>query len=444
MSDALHILVIGADPRLRDECHRAFAASAETAPVTHYAADPRQGVEIARSRRPALAVVEMSADLKPLRVLADELAAASPETRLVGAFKPEIFAHDVSESAVLIEALRAGAYDFLRRPVSAGDVRQLVERARQPMVAGAARSGRVATFISNKGGVGKSSLAVNTAVGLALHHPGRVLLVDASLQMGVCAAMLDLRPPLSLVDAARERDRLDGTLLEQLATPHVSGLHLLAAPADAVEGAEVNDEVVSRVLSLARRSYDYVIVDTFPMFDRVVMTVLDQSDRLYVVLENVVPTLLGFDRFLKVLASIGVPREKQRIIINRYERSSSGLLPVDAAERLGRDIDLVVPYDRKMIAAANLGQPFLMSRRPFSRTAARLRELVADVEHDLTPSHAPAAAAPGGTAPVDAGGPNAIESPAASNAESPAANGAAARAATLSDSPLARGAEASK
>ena len=114
--------------------------------------------------------------------------------------------------------------------------------------------------------------------------------------MGGCAAMLDLSPTLTLTDAAGERDRLDDLLIRQLATPHCSGLHLLAAPADAVEGAEVDDDLISRVLTLSRRAYDYVVVDTFPIFDSVVMSVVDSSDLAYIVLENVVPTLLGANR----------------------------------------------------------------------------------------------------------------------------------------------------
>ncbi len=120
--------------------------------------------------------------------------------------------------------------------------------------------------------------------------------------------MLDLSPTLTLTDAARERDRLDDLLIRQLATPHRSGLHLLAAPADAVEGAEVDDDLISRVLTLSRRAYDYVIVDTFPIFDSVVMSVVDSSDLVYIVLENVVPTLLGATKLLSLLEKIGFPR----------------------------------------------------------------------------------------------------------------------------------------
>jgi len=376
----LQILIVGSDSRLRDECVVALASLVDSPPVIHYVADFRQAVEAARSRRPVLAVAEMTPELAPLRAFADELAAASPETRLIGAFKPEIFARDISESTLLIEALRAGVSDFLRRPISTVDLSHLLDRLLRRGSATPATLGKVVAFLSNKGGVGKSTLAVNTAVGLALRHPGRVLLLDASLQMGVCAAMLDLNPALSLTDAAREHARLDEVLLQQLATVHFSGLHLLAAPADAVEGAEVTEETLSRVLSLARRTYDYVIVDTFPMFDRIVMAMLDQTDQVYVVLENVVPTLLGADKFLKLLQSIGFPAEKQRIVLNRFSRRNGSLPPADAEDRLGRRVDLVVPYDRAMIFAANLGRPFLSSWHPFSRAAQRLQQLVFDVE----------------------------------------------------------------
>jgi pilus assembly protein CpaE len=279
----------------------------------------------------------------------------------------------------------------LRRPLSAVDLGQIVERLSKQNAAVPSRLGKVVSFVSNKGGVGKSTMAVNAAVGLAQRYPGRVLLVDAALQIGNCAAMLDVQPGMSLVDAAREHTRLDAVLLEQLAIPHPSGLHLLAAPANAIEGAEVGEDTLSRVLSLARRTYDYVLVDTFPLFDRNVMAVLDQTDEAYVVLENVVPTLLGIEQFLKLLTSIGFPIEKQRMVLNRYSRRQGNLVPSDAAQRLDRPMDLVVPYDRALIVAANLGQPFILGRHPFSTTARRLGELVRLVELDRGPHNGQAA-----------------------------------------------------
>ncbi len=296
MTGPFQILIISADPQLAPECEAALASLPGEAAVVHRVADARQAVETARNRHPNLAVIEMGRDLARLRAVVADVAAVSPDTLSVAAFRPELFDHEVSESAMLIEALRSGIRDFLRRPVSAVDLGQLVERLSRRDARGPVRWGKLVSFISNKGGVGKSTLAVNTALGLALRYPERVLLIDTSLQMGVCAAMLDLSPTLTLTDAARERDRLDDLLIRQLATPHRSGLHLLAAPADAVEGAEVDDDLISRVLTLSRRAYDYVIVDTFPIFDSVVMSVVDSSDLVYIVLENVVPDALGSDQ----------------------------------------------------------------------------------------------------------------------------------------------------
>jgi pilus assembly protein CpaE len=276
--------------------------------------------------------------------------------------------------------MRAGVRDFLRRPVSTVELRQLLERSTGTVTAEIVTTGAVVSFISNKGGVGKSTLAVNTACGLALRHPERVLLVDASLQMGVAASMLDLQPPTSLTDAVRERQRLDVTLIRQLATPHESGLDLLAAPADAVEAAEVDDELISHVVTLARRAYDYVIVDTFPLFDRVVMAVLDSSDRAYVVLENVVPTLLGAAKLLELLGRIGFPKERQRVVLNRFISLAGNLKPVDVATRLGQPIDHVLPYEKRVIAAANAGQPVTMRSGTFGRFNRALQAMVGEIE----------------------------------------------------------------
>ncbi len=378
MPGPFQILVVGSDPQIASECEAALASQADGL-VLLRATDARQAVELARSRRPQLAILEMGSDLSRLKAVVTDIAAVSPETLAAAAFRPELFGHDVSESALLIQALRLGVRDFLRRPISAVDLGQLIERFRRQAASGPARWGKVVTFISNKGGVGKSTLAVNTALGLARRYPQRVLLVDTSLQMGVCAALLDLEPALTLTDAARERDRLDEMLIRQLATPHSSGLHLLAAPPDAMVAAEVDDDLISRVLTLSRRAYDYVIVDTFPMFDGVAMAVVDSCDQAYVVLENVVPTLLGIAKLLTLLDAVGFPRNRQRIVINRYVRHSGCLKPSDVALRLGRDVDHVVPYSRGLIAAANLGRPYVGRGWALSRCASRLNEIVDEV-----------------------------------------------------------------
>jgi pilus assembly protein CpaE len=374
-----NLLVISPDTKLHDELRAALHALGDRAPVPHFVAESRAGCEAARSRQPEVVLVEMGRDLAALKALAAEIHAGAPRALLVAAMRPELTAGD-SEGAVLIEVLRCGVKDFLRRPVSTTELDLLLARAQDQGPPQAARQAAVVSFVSNKGGVGKSTLAVNSAVVLARRNPGRVLLIDASLQLGVAASMLDLRPAATLTDAVRERTRLDESFLRRLATPHESGLHLLAAPHSAIDAAEVDDESISHVITLARRSYDFVIVDTFPLLDRVVVAILDLSERTYLVMENVVPTLLGAAKLVELLGGLGFPAERQRIVLNRYAVVSGGLAPLDVANRLGRPVDFVLPYDKRVVVAANIGRPYGQSPSRWWGFGPPLVAVAADIE----------------------------------------------------------------
>jgi len=374
------ILVVSTDPRLEREVRQALEGVADLHAVLHAAEDFRQGAEAARSLHPDFILVEMSRDLRALKTFAEEVGRHCPGTSLAAVFSSDLFGHDVSESAILIESLRAGIRDFLRRPISRPELEQLLERLYRQAAPAPLRAGKILSFLSNKGGVGKSTLAVNVACGLAQRHPEQVLLIDASLQLGVAGTLLDLKPTTSLTDTVRERDRLDETLLRRLATPHPCGLHLLAAPAGPVEAAEIDDQIMARVLTLGRRSYDYVLVDSFPLLDRVMMAVLDLSDRAYVVLESVVPTVLGVAQLLKLLDSLGVPADRLRLLLNRYTGSTDNLKPADVAQRLGRAVDFTLPYQKKVPIASNLGRPYILGASRLWGLGRVLHQLVLDVE----------------------------------------------------------------
>jgi pilus assembly protein CpaE len=333
----------------------------------------------------------MTSDLQALQEFAEEMTIASPGTAVAAVFSPDVFGPDVSESAVIIGAVRAGVKDFLRRPLSSADLEQLIDRLARRSLLAPRRLGKTVFFLGNKGGVGKSTVAVNVGCGLARQYPEKVLLIDASLQMGVCASMLDLRPATTMTDAYLERERLDETLLRQLATPHDSGLHLLAAPADAVEAAYIDDEIMSRIVTLARRSYDYVIIDSFPMIDRVIMAVLDLSDQAYVVLESVVPTLRGGAKLLQLLEDLDVPPQRIRIILNRYLNFAGNLKPHDVAELLGRPVDHLIPYRKEVVVSANLGRPHILRSSRFFGFGRAITRIIAEVSATATAS-APAPA----------------------------------------------------
>jgi pilus assembly protein CpaE len=366
--------VVSADPLLLTECHHALTGVPDRRVVLYSAETHYEALDIARDRQPQIVIAEVESDSRKLAALSNDLHQLAPGASTVGAYDPHRLGESQSESSLLIELLRSHVRDFLRRPVSPVEFREVFDRLFSQPARGRARIGRVVSFISNKGGVGKSTLAVNTACALAVRHPGEVLLVDASLQLGICAFMLDLKPGATILDAARERERLDETLLRSLTVAHESGLRLLAAPADALEAADVSDEAIARLLNLARRSFQYVLVDTFPLLDSVVMTTLDMSDLVFVVLQGTAPTVAGMARLLPVLKNLGFPPARQRIVVNRnHKRFLGSLTTGDIEARLERTVDHVVPYEPRALVAMNSGRPFILDAHRWNRFGRAVR-----------------------------------------------------------------------
>lgn len=381
---AIRFLVVAPDPSLEEEFQVALEGLKGRRCVVTFERDVRAATEAARLRQPDIVVAELGTDVQALREFADELAVVAPDAAVVAVYRREAFHDPELESNAIIEALRARVMDFLRRPLSSHELGNIIARLRR----GDAKRrtgelGRVVSFVSNKGGVGKSSVSVNVACELARRHPGEVILLDLSLQLGVAASMLDLDVSQSIADAAEQLDRLDTTLLQQLSLPHESGLRVLPAPPTVLAASAVDDRVVSRVIALARRSYKYVVVDTFPVVDGVVMSVLDLSTIVCVVTQVIVPVLNGAASLLETFEQLGIEDDRTWIILNRAQKGFPGQLNrSDVEAHLNRAVRHEVSFDRRLPMATNMGRPHVLHVGPWNRFRRSIGRIVDDIERD--------------------------------------------------------------
>jgi pilus assembly protein CpaE len=379
---SLRVLIVSGDRTLEEEFRSALSRVPDRRGTVYLVETYREAVDVARRRQPNLILIDIDRPASEIATLSKDLQAQVPDSAIAGTFTPDRLEQGQSEGATVIELLRAQVRDFLRRPLSTTELRAVLDRLFSRFGGSSSTTqGRIAAFVSNKGGVGKSTLSVNVACGLALRHPDEVLLIDTSLQLGTCAMLLDLKPTTSIVDAIRERDRLDKTLLRHLTLRHGSGLRLLAAPADALEGAEVDEEAISRIVNMARRSFRYVVIDTFPMLDSVLMSILDVTDVALIVVQGLAPAVAGTARLLPVLEGLGLTASRQRLVLNyNYKPFLGNLQPADIANRLQRTLDYVVPYESSVLTSMNTGSPHILHSRRWERFGRTVNRLVEDLD----------------------------------------------------------------
>jgi len=289
---------------------------------------------------------------------------------------------------LLQQALRAGVRDAVTVDAGETAVRQAIERVGEAMVAIANRAavaaepdtrGRVVVAFSTKGGVGKSVVATNLAAGLALEHPGRVVLVDADLQFGDVAVLLGVPPANTTIDAAAAIDTADIELMEALLGTHeTTGLRVLCAPIEPSAGQSITPETMVAIVRLLRKMFDVVVVDMPPHFDDVVLAMLDEADDVLLVASMDIPSIKNVKVGMQTLDLLAIAGSKLRLVLNRANARVN--LDVSDVERaLGVNAEFRIPSDIAVPQAVNRGVPVVLDR-PRSPAALALRRLAETID----------------------------------------------------------------
>ncbi|MEO8625762.1 MAG: response regulator [Candidatus Limnocylindrales bacterium] len=328
------------------------------------------------------------------------------------------------EPDYLRRAMLAGAREFLVKPFSsdelAASIRQVHQRERQkldhvastrPTVAptnGHAQptepphNGQVVTFFSPKGGVGRTTLAVNFAVAAKTELGKKVALVDGGLQFGDVGVLLNLNPKnQSIADVAREMASGDLETLDSTLVDHSTGVRVLMAPPSPEMAELVSADHVSKIIAALRLTHDLVVVDCPPLLQDVTLAFLDQSDVVLTVLTLEITNIKNIRQFLALTDQLGYPEGKVQLLLNRAD-SGYGIRLHDVESSIGRKISHSVVSDgRTVVYALNRGVPFFVAARQarVSEDVARLVKAVVGGEQVQTgeaPARAPVKGKNGG------------------------------------------------
>ena len=357
---AAKILVVDDDPNVQRQLTYTLKQEGYEVLV---AADGAEGLRIWGVESPALILLDVMLPKLDGYQVAERIRADEGPSAHV----PIIMLTAEREVEQKVRGLRAGADDYLIKPFHPAElvarIKSLLARF-APVEALATRPplGRLHVYYGAKGGVGTTTIAINTAIALHRELGRSVALVDGNLQFGDHRVFLDLGlDRKSIVDVV-SAPTIDVDLVKQVLVTHDSGVDLLLAPPSPETAELVTADKMPVILDHLRTLYDYVLVDIDKRLDEVNLRILDAADTIFVVMTADLSCLKNVRLVLETIANLGYSEQKVQLVLNR-SNAFTGISVKNAEGALKRNIDhQVVNEYRGAISALNSGAPFMFTK----------------------------------------------------------------------------------
>jgi pilus assembly protein CpaE len=399
MADQIRVLIVDDIPETRDHLAKLLGFESD--------------FEVVGSADSGASAIEQAVRLSPDIVLMD---INMPD--MDGIAATERLSNEVPTAAVVMMSVQgeadylrrsmlAGAREFLVKPFSSdeltGAIRQVYSREREkvsrlvlasdaaavrPAAASDSEPGQIVAIYSPKGGVGRTTVAVNLAVAAATELGRKVVIVDASFQFGDVGVLLNLNPKnKSIADLVPELEHGEPESLDTFVISHSAGVKVLLAPPSPEQAELITPQGVKRVLEALRASHDLVIVDCSSYFNDVTLGILDLADVILTMLTLEITSIKNMRLFLEVADQLGYEPGKVRLVLNRAD-STLGIRVTDVEHSIGRKVDYSIVSDgRSVVYALNRGVPFFLSNREaqVSQDVLRLAAAVAGEAKEVAP-----------------------------------------------------------
>ncbi len=380
MVDQIRVLIVDDIPETRDHLTKLLGFESDI-DVVGSAASGAEAIDLAGSLSPDVILMDINMPDMDGITTTERLARTAPTASVV-------MMSVQGESDYLRRSMLAGAREFLVKPFSSDEltasVRQVYsrEREKQSLIAvaptahasggssngtgGSTEPGVVVAVFSPKGGVGRTTVAVNLAVAAATELGKKTVLVDGSFQFGDVGVLLNLNPKnKSIADLVPELEQA-GTGVESIDTfviNHSAGIRVLLAPPTPEMAELITPSGVKRVVEALRLTHDLVVVDCTAFFNDTTIAILDSADVILTMLSLEITSIKNMRLFLEVAEQLGYENGKVRLVLNRAD-SALGIRVADVEHSIGRKVDETIVSDgRTVVYALNRGVPFFLSNR---------------------------------------------------------------------------------
>ncbi len=394
MADQIRVLIVDDIPETRDHLTKLLSFESDIE-VVGAAASGREALEFAAKLNPDVVLMDINMPDMDGIAATEQLSATVPNAAVV-------MMSVQGEADYLRRSMLAGAREFLVKPFSSDEltasIRQVYSRGRDkatriaaetvlaPTVPSGTSSGEpgvVVALFSPKGGVGRTTVAVNLAVAAATELGKKVVLVDGSFQFGDVGVLLNLNPrSKSIADLIPEIEAGELESLDTFVITHSSGVRVLLAPPSPEMAELVTPSGIKKVIEGLRHQNDVVVVDCTSYFNDTTLAILDSADIILTMLSLEITSIKNMRLFLEVAEQLGYEARKVRLVLNRAD-STLGIRVTDVENSIGRKVDDTIVSDgRTVVYALNRGVPFFLSNREaqVSQDILRLARVVVGAE----------------------------------------------------------------
>ena len=377
MADQIRVLVVDDIPETRDHLTKLLGFE-DDIDVVGSAASGREAIEMAGKLHPDVVLMDINMPDMDGIAATEQLSATVPGTAVV-------MMSVQGEADYLRRSMLAGAREFLVKPFSSDELtasirqvssREREKRSRVVVPAGGGGSptnspgtsgdadGLIVAVFSPKGGVGRTTVAVNLAVAAATELGKKVALMDGSFQFGDVGVLLNLNPKSkSIADLIPELEAGELDSIDTFVIDHTSGVRVLLAPPSPEMAEMITPAGVKKVLETLRRTHDLVVVDCTSFFNDTTLAILDAADVILTMLSLEITSIKNMRLFLEVTEQLGYESGKVRLVLNRAD-STLGIRVADVEQSIGRKVDETIVSDgRSVVYALNRGIPFFISNR---------------------------------------------------------------------------------
>jgi len=333
-------------------------------------ADPRKLEKNIEEEDPELLLLGPGWDESVLKKSVNELSSNDPGMTIIVAV-----AGSLELSKILIEA---GAKEVINVPIESAKLLQTIQKCLKKDSKPAKQErkregGKIITVFSTKGGVGKTVVAINVAVGISKKKSSEVVILDLDLQFGDVGVMLKQSPKYTIYDLVSSGEDIDKTRVKSMLTEYSSNFKSLLAPLQPEHADLILPKTVNPTLSALRQLADYVVIDTPPLFNDNILSVLDLSDHVILVSTMDLPSVKNVKLCLQTMKLLGYPQEKVKLILNRVEKGI-GLSVEEIEKSLKMKISQTIPNDKTVLLSVNKGVP-VVEEAPKSPSGISLSKL---------------------------------------------------------------------